>query len=114
MPNGYFSEELRSSGDVIPGFSIEFGRYYYDSHPIIGELLDINAWDFILDESEMKAITDCKSFNLRGENMINMKSASNVTGPLWQPIERDSQELRRDILLPIRASRIKEHYWHGV
>ena len=36
--------------------------------------MDINAWDYFLDESEMKAITDCKSFNLRGKNMINMKS----------------------------------------
>jgi len=43
LPNSYFSEELRSSGDVIPGFSIEFGRYYYDSQPIISELLEINA-----------------------------------------------------------------------
>ena len=108
MPNGYFSEELRSSGDVIPGFSIEFGRYYYDSQPIIGELLDINAWDFILDESEMKAITDCKSFTLRVGNMFNMSSAFNVTGPLCQPIKLDSQissceKPRREIFLPIRA-----------
>ena len=108
LPNNYFSKRLRSSGDVIPGFSIEFGRYYYDSNPIIGELVDINAWDYILDESEMNVITDCKSFNPRVGNMINMSSAFNVTGPLCQPIERDSQELScaessREILLPIRA-----------
>ena len=112
LPDNYFSEEHRSSGDVIPGFSIEFGRYYYDSNPIIGELMDINAWDYVLDESEMTAITECKSFKLRVGNLINMNSAFNVTGPLCQPIERDSQELScaestKEILLPIRAGTLQ-------
>ena len=112
LPDNYFSEEHRSSGEVIPGFSIEFGRYYYDSNPIIGELMDINAWDYVLDESEMKVITECKSFKFRVGNLINMDSAFNVTGPLCQPIERDSQELScaestKEILLPIRAGTLQ-------
>ena len=40
-----FAEELRSSGEIESGFSVEFGRYNMDSDPVIGELLDINAWD---------------------------------------------------------------------
>ena len=54
----HFSEELRSSGEFL---SALFVRYAFDSAPIIGELLSINAWDPSLDEKEMEAITDCKS-----------------------------------------------------
>ena len=109
FPDNYFSEELRASGEVLPGFSVEFGRYMYDSAPIIGELMDINAWDRILDEKEMKALTDCKKFQLGIGNMINMSSPFNVTGPLCEPIELESGELscsdpNKDILLPVRAS----------
>ena len=50
FPDDYYSEELRLSGEILPGFSVEFGRYAFDSAAIIGELLDINAWDHILDE----------------------------------------------------------------
>ena len=57
FPEGYFSEELRSSGEILPGYSVEYGRYHYDWAPIIGDLLDINAWDRSLEEKEMEAIT---------------------------------------------------------
>ena len=107
FPDDYFSEELRASGEIIPGFSIEFGRFIFDSNPTIGEFMDINAWDRVLDEKEMEAITDCKKFQLG--NMINMTSPFHLTGPLYEPIEVDSEELscaepKKDILLPVRAS----------
>ena len=53
LTENYFSEELRLSREIVPGFSVEFGRHAYDSAPIIGELVDINAWDRALDEREM-------------------------------------------------------------
>ena len=109
FPKDYFSEELRSSGDILTGFTVHFGRNIYDNAPIIGELMDINAWDHILDDEEMGVITDCTNLELRIGNMINMTSAFNVTGPLCEPIELDSRELNcvdtdKDILLPVRAS----------
>ena len=45
FPENYFSEELRASGDVLSGFSVELCRFLYDFNPCIGELLDINVWD---------------------------------------------------------------------
>ena len=109
FPEEYFSEELRSSGAMLSGFSVEFGRYSFDKAPIIGELLDINAWDRSLEDEEMEAITNCRSFELRVGNLINMTSSFNVTGPLCQPIELDTKELscedtNKDILLPVRAN----------
>ena len=109
FPDDYYSEELRLSGEILPGFSVEFGRYCFDSAPIIGELLDINAWDRSLDEKEMEAITNCKSLELRVGNLINMTSPFNLTGPLCQPMELDMKELicedtTKDILLPVRAN----------
>ena len=108
FPENYFSEEIRTSGEVLAGFSVEFGRYAVDSLPIIGELLDINAWDRSLDEKEMEAITNCKNFELRVGNLINMTLPFNVTGPLCQPIELGKKELScedtKDILLPVRAN----------
>ena len=109
FPDDYFSEELRSSGYILPGFSVEFGRYQYDSAPIIGDMVDINAWDYILDEKEMEAITSCKRFEPRVGNMINMSAVFNITGPLVEPIELDRRELscadtNKDILLPVRAN----------
>ena len=109
FPKDYFSTELRLSGSILPGFFIEFGRSPYDSAPIIGELLDINVWDRSLDEKEMEAITNCRSFELRVGTLINMTSTFNVTGPLCQPIELERKELscehtNKDILLPVRAS----------
>ena len=109
FPKGYFSKELRSSGEIIPGFTVEFGRGAFDNNPIIGELLDINVWDRSLDDKEMEAITNCKTFELRVGNLINMTSPFNVTGPLCQPIELEREELsceyaNKDILLPVRAN----------
>ena len=109
FPKNYFSAELRSSGEIFSGFSVEFGRYAYDSNPIIGELLDINAWDRSLDEKEMEAITNCRNFESRVGNLINMTSPFNLTGPLCQPIELERKELscedtNKDILLPVRAN----------
>ena len=109
FPEYYFSKEHRTSGEVLSGFSVEFGRYSFDSAPIIGDLMDINAWDRSLNEKEMEAITNCKSFELRVGNLINMTSSFNVTGPLCQPIELDTKELscedtNKDILLPVRAN----------
>ena len=109
LTENYFSEELRLSREIVPGFSVEFGRHAYDSAPIIGELVDINAWDRALDEREMEAITSCRSFELRVGNLINMTSAFNVTGPLCQPIEVDTKELgcvdtNKDILLSVHAN----------
>ena len=109
FPDDYFAEELRSSGDILSGFSVEFGRYAYDSAPIIGELMDINAWDRSLDEKEMEAITNCQGFEMKIGNLINITSAFNVTGPLCQPIELERKELsceftNKDILLPVRAN----------
>ena len=74
FPENYFSGELRSSGEIQSGFSVEFGRYNMDSDPVIGELLDINVWDRSLDEREMEAITNCKNFELRVGNLFNMTS----------------------------------------
>ena len=74
-------------------FSFEFGRFLFDKNPIIGELMDINAWDYILDEEDMKAITNCKMLKPTVGNMINMTSAFNLTGPLCQPVQLDSEEL---------------------
>ena len=112
FPADYYSDELRSSGDILSGFSVEFGRYIYDSNPIIGDLIDINAWDRVLSEKEMEAITDCKRFEPRVGNMINMSSAFNITGPLVELIELDSGELscadtNKDILLPVRANTVE-------
>ena len=112
FPDDYYSEELRSTGDILPGFSVEFGRYIYDSAPIIGDLMDINVWDRVLDGNEMEAITNCKVFEPRVGNMINMSSAFNVTGPLVEPIELDSGEMScgvtdKDILLPVRATTLE-------
>ena len=111
FPDDYYSEELRFSGEILPGFSVEFGRYAFDSAAIIGELLDINAWDHILDEKEMEAITNCKSLELRVGNLINMSSPFNLTGPLCQPMELDMKELsceetNKDILLPVRVNNV--------
>ena len=111
FPEDYFTEELRSSGKILSGFSVDFGRHAYDSAPIIGELVDINAWDRALDEREMEAITSCRSFELRVGNLINMTSAFNVTGSLCEPTEMDSGELgcvrtSKDLLLPVRANHI--------
>ena len=60
----------------------------------------------------MEAITNCKKFEPRVGNMINMSSAFNITGPLVQPIELDSGELscadtNKDILLPVRANTLE-------
>ena len=60
----------------------------------------------------MEAITNCKKFEPRVGNMINMSSAFNITGPLVQPIELDSGELscadtNKDILLPVRANTVE-------
>ena len=112
FPEDYFSEELRSSGDILTGFTVHFGRNIYDKAPIIGELMDINAWDRILDDKEMEAITDCTKFELRVGNIINMTSAFNVTGPLCERIELEGEELKcvetvKDILLPVRASSLR-------
>ena len=112
FPADYYSDELRSSGDILSGFSVEFGRYIYDSNPIIGDLIDINAWDRVLSEKEMEAITNCKRFEPRVGNMINMSSAFNITGPLVELIELDSGELscadtNKDILLPVRANTVE-------
>ena len=110
FPDDYFSEELRSSGKILSGFSVEFGRYPYDKIPIIGDLVDINAWDRPLEEKEMEAITNCTSLRLGVGNLFNMTSPFNVTGPLCQPIEVDMKELsceyayRKDILLPVHAN----------
>ena len=108
FPENYFSEELRSSGEIMSGFSVEFGRHAFDSAPIIGDLVDINAWDRALDESELEAITNCRSFELRVGNLINKTSAFNVTGPLCQPVEVEKKELScretKDILLPVHAN----------
>ena len=111
FPEYYFSKEHRTSGEVLSGFSVEFGRYSFDSAPIIGDLMDINAWDRSLDEKEMEAITNCKSFELRVGNLINMTSPFNVTGPLCQPIELEIKELNcedsnKDILLPVRTNNL--------
>ena len=113
FPDDYYSEELRSSGDILSGFSVEFGRYMYDSAPIIGDLMDINAWDRVLEEKEMEAITNCKRFEPSIGNMINMSSSFNLTGgPLVEAIELDSAELscadtNKDILLPVRANTLE-------
>ena len=109
FPEDYFSEELRSSGKIVPGFSVEFGRDAYAGVPIIGDIVDINVWDRALDEREMEAITNCRGFELRVGNLINMTSAFNVTGPLCQPIEVDTKELgcedtNKDILLPVHTN----------
>ena len=96
FPEGYFSEEHLSSGDILPGFSVEFGRHNFDWAPIIGEYMDINAWDRSLEEKEMEAITNCKSFELRVGNLINMTSPYNVTGPLCQSVELEKKELSCD------------------
>ena len=107
FPEGYFSEEHRLSGDILPGFSVEFGRHNFDWAPIIGEYMDINAWDRSLDEEEMEAITNCRSFELRVGNLFNMSSPFNVTGPLCQQVELEVKELiceDKDILLPVRAN----------
>ena len=108
FPENYFSEELRSSGVIMSGFSVEFGRHAFDSAPIIGDLVDINAWDRALDESELEAITNCRSFELRVGNLINKTSAFNVTGPLCQPVEVEKRELScretKGILLPVHAN----------
>ena len=108
FPENYFSEELRSSGEIMSGFSVEFGRHAFDSAPIIGDLVDINAWDRALDESELEAITNCRSFELRVGNLINKTSAFNLTGPLCQPVEVEKKELScretKDILLPVHAN----------
>ena len=71
--------------------------------------MDINAWDRSLDDKEMEAITNCKSFELRVGNLINMTSPFNVTGPLCQPTELERKELscedtNKDILLPVRSN----------
>ena len=52
FPDDYYSEKLRSSDDILSGFSVEFGQYMYDSNPIIGDLMDINTWDRVLDEKD--------------------------------------------------------------
>ena len=93
FPDDYYSEAHRSSSKILSGFSFEFGRFLFDKNPIIGELMDINAWDYILDEEDMKAITNCKMLKPTVGNMINMTSAFNLTGPLCQPIQLDSEEL---------------------
>ena len=41
------------------GYAIEFGRYFYDNKPIIGQLVDINVWERMLDPEEFKKIIDC-------------------------------------------------------
>ena len=109
LPKDYFSEELRLSGQILPGFAVEFGRSVYDSNPIIGELLDINVWDHSLNEEAMEAITNCKKIEMKVGNLINMTSPFNVTGPLCQPIELAKEELscqytNKDLLLPARAN----------
>ena len=110
FPENYFSEEHRSSGEILSGFSVEFGRYAFDKNPIIGDLVDINAWDRPLEEKEMEAITNCRSLRLGVGNLFNMTSPFNVTGPLCQLIEVDIKELsceyayRKDILLPVHAN----------
>ena len=55
--------------------------------------MDINAWDRALEEKEMEDITNCRRFEPRDGNMINMSSAFNITGPLVELIELDSGEL---------------------
>ena len=91
FPDNYFSEGLRSSGEILSGFSVEFGRYAFDTNPFLGELMDINAWDRSLDEKEMEEITNCRSFEMRVGNLINMTSPFNVTGPLCQSVELEKQ-----------------------
>ena len=41
----------------------------------------------------MEAITNCKSFELRVGNFINMTSPFNVTEPLCQLVELEKKEL---------------------
>ena len=53
FPSGYFLYPKT----VEEGYVIEFGKYYYDNKPIIGQLGDINMWDRVLEKEEMNTQT---------------------------------------------------------
>ena len=69
------------------GYVIQFGRYYYDNKPIIGQLGDINMWDRVLEREEMEMFSGCLDIVEGKGNVINKDFEFTVTGKLVTNME---------------------------
>ena len=68
--------------EIKSGYVIEFGRYYYDNKPTIGQLGDINMWDRVLEKEEMEMFSGCLDLVKVNGNIINEEFEFNITGKL--------------------------------
>ena len=89
FPSGYFSDPKT----VEEGYVIEFGKYYYDNKPIIGQLGDINMWDRVLEKEEMMMYSGCMDIVEGRGNIINADFQFNKTGKLVTDIDIPTEKI---------------------
>ena len=93
----------------MQGYSIEFGRYFYDNKPIIGQLVDLNIWDRMLEKDEFEKLSDCLDIVEGNGNIINKNFPFNITGNLVTELEVPDFEISCKksssyLFIPVRQS----------
>ena len=95
--------------ELKESYAFEFGRYFYDDKPIIGQLAGINVWDRMLDKEEFQNFSACLNIVEGKGNIINKDFTFNITGTLVTEqqvpgVEMSCRKSSSHLFIPVRQA----------
>ena len=90
--NGTFDKTLIKNADAGSKMVLILGRYAFNLNPFIGNMANVNVWDKMLDEAELKKQTDCLTTSSDQGSLVNASSKWELTGKLVKEVSISADE----------------------